>query len=190
MARAKLHVDADPAVWLIGPTEDRPYLTWLPAAVEVLCEDFGVTDDEGREYVTAILEVFGRDDDSPLTERMLRWRGIEDQPFPVRFGMVSKDGWSDAEVQEYLSAADLEVVEAAIVEQVDDVPGGRRARRSLSYSLEDGELVVSVRYVVESPKSPTLLALMHAAALHPNLVVEALPDLDDLCRTLHAAGRA
>ncbi len=190
MSRARLHVDADPSTWLVGPTEDRPFRRWLPAAVQVLCEDFDVEtgDAEGRDYVTQVLESFGRDDDHPLTERMLRWRALDDRPFPVWFGMVAREGWSEDDVEAYLHAADLAVVERALVDDVDDVPDGRRVRRSLSYSLDDDALVVSLRYVVESPTSPRVLALLHTASEHPNHVIEALPDVDALVRTLHAEG--
>ncbi|EFQ83086.1 hypothetical protein HMPREF0063_12295 [Aeromicrobium marinum DSM 15272] len=190
MGRARLDVDADPSTWLIGPTEDRPYDRWLPAAVDVVCEDFEVEDAEGRDYVTQVLQVFGRDDDHPLTERLLRWRAVEDAPLPVRFGMVTRESWPAEDVEAYLRAEDLLVVEAPVVEAVEDVPDGRSVRRSLSYSLLDDELVVSLRYVVESPSSPSLLAVVHTASTHPNLMVEAVSDLDLLCRTLHARGSA
>lgn len=186
-ARApELDYQPDPAAWLVGPTPERPRDVWLPGAVEAVCDDFEAESEEARAFITRVLEVFSLDDDSPLTERLLRWRGIMDEPFPVRLGMVARQDWPEESLDQYLNSLDLPIVEAASIDVID---GGRatRIRRGLSYSHGDGSLVVSVRYVIES-QSRSLVAMLHAATDIPAQMIEAVADLDDLARCVDVLG--
>lgn len=182
----ELVYDPDPAVWLVGPTDERPPGVWLPGAVDVMCRDFEIDDEDGTAFVTRVLEAFSGEGDPVLSERLLRWRHPMDDPFPVELGMVARHDWSDDELDQYVGCVDLPVVEPTMVETVE---GGRgpRIRRGLAYSLQDDILVVSVRYVIEA-SSASLVALLHTASDVPAQIVEALDDLDDLARVVDVRG--
>lgn len=176
----------DAAVWLVGPDETRPADVWLPGATDALVTDFGVEDEEGREYVAAVLLRFVVDDSSPLSDRLLRWRHLGDDPFPIHVGVVERAHWTADDLQAFVAFAGEDLVEPALVSDVD--AGAAPVRRGIGYSQADSGLVCGVRYLVDSG-DPDLVAVMMTATSRPGQLIEALSDFDDLARTVQVVRR-
>jgi len=184
----ELRYDPDPAVWLVGPDENRPPEVWVPGAVEAVVSDFSVTEKETEQYVERVLETFARSAGPPLTERLLRWRNINDDPFVTFLGMIEREHWSDDDLDAYLRSEEEAPVEPPVVEDVE-APGGRSIRRGIAYTSHPDGVVVGVRYVIENGV-PDLLAVMQTATRRPGQLIEALDDFDDLARTVHVVASA
>ncbi|MET0931323.1 MAG: hypothetical protein ABWX74_17515 [Aeromicrobium sp.] len=175
----------DPHLWIVGPTEERPAEEWVPGATQAIVQDFGIVDDETRQYVERVLATFAAATPTELTERLLRWRNIADDPFVLYLGMVDRAEWTADDLTAYLHSDREGLVEPAVVTDVT-APDGVTVRRSIGYSSHPEGVVAGVRYVIDSG-SPHVVALMHTATRVPGLLIEALPDLDDLARTVRAA---
>lgn len=182
----ELVYDPDPHLWLVGPTDSRPVDDWIPGAVDAVIEDFCATETAEVEVIVRVLQKFAHDQSSLLTERLLRWRNLHDDPFPVQMGMIERAQWPDYELEAFLASTDEPVVEPAIVQDVE-CKEGMRIRRGIAYSSDDGVLVAAARYVIESP-SKTMLAVLHTATDVPGQLIEALDDLDNLARTVDVRG--
>lgn len=184
----ELVYDPDPAIWLVGPTENRPAEQWLPGAVAALVGDWQLTRHDEQRFVQAVLARFAADTPSPLSERLLRWPTIGEDPFPVFLGMVEREHWPEEELDAFLRGVGEGVVEPPLVTEVE-APEDVRIRRALVYSTDGSPAVVAaVRYVVDSGAA-SVLAMMHASTVEPGRLVEALDDLDDLARTVRASDR-
>jgi hypothetical protein len=182
LVNPRLDFEPDPAVWLVGPTEDRSGDDWMDPAVDVTARRLGIDDEKGRAYVASALATCIRDVPGALPYRLIRWRSRDDIPLPVFLGMVYRDEFAAAG-SAFLEYADQPVVEKPIVETLT-APEGRNVRRCLGYtSGEDSGLAVGLRYVVDSG-SPELVALMQAASDVPAALLEALSDIDDLATTV------
>lgn len=182
--RPELRYEPDPAVWLVGPDDDRPVDVWVPGATEALVRDFEITDDETRRFVERVLERFAAAPASDLTERLLRWRDVGEDPFVMFLGMVDREEWSADALEAYLHSDEEGLVEPALVSDVD-APEGITVRRSIGYSSHDDGIVAGVRYVVDAGDRE-VVALMHTATRVPGRLIEALDDFDDLARTVRA----
>ncbi|TNC33107.1 hypothetical protein [Mumia zhuanghuii] len=182
-----LAYDPDPTVWLVGPTENRPPEQWLPGAVAALVGDWQLTGSEEQRFVEAVLTRFAADSPSPLTERLLRWPTIHEDPFPAFLGMVDRAHWPEEELDAFLRAEGEPVVEPPLISEIE-APEGVRIRRALVYSTDGSPAVIAaVRYVVETGDSYPI-AMLHASTPQPGRLVEALPDLDDLALTVRVHG--
>lgn len=178
----ELLYDPDPGLWLVGPNEARPADVWIKGAIEALVGDFEVKDKESRLYVSRVLERFAIDESSPLTERLLRWRNLLDDPFPVFLGMIEREHWHADQLEGYLRADDESLVEPAMIDSIDS-PKGVTIRRSIAYSTYPDGVIAGVRYVIDTG-ARTVLAVMNTATAVPGQLIEALDDLDDLARTV------
>ncbi|MET0931143.1 MAG: hypothetical protein ABWX74_16605 [Aeromicrobium sp.] len=171
----------DPAVWLAGPDETRPVDVWLPGATAALVSDFGVTDEQGRQYVETVLRRFAIDDSSPLTDRLLRWRHLDDDPFPLFVGVIERADWPAEDLAAFVGFETETVVEPPVVTDLDDVTAS--VRRGVGYSQGEGSLVCGVRYVVDDG-DPDLVTVMMTATSRPGQLIEALTDFDELARSV------
>jgi len=177
-----LDLDPDPALWLVGPTPDRPTELWLDPAVDAVLADFGLQDSvpQVRELVEAILLTTATASGSPLPSFCLRWASFGEQPLPFFFGMFERDG-ETASAHPWLDEA--RAVEAPVVDEVEGF-GGAQCFRSFVYSTsgETGDLAVGVRYVLDTGH-PGALVLGQAASDVPGDVLSATDDLEALLRT-------
>jgi hypothetical protein len=177
-----LDLDPDPALWLIGPTPERPVEQWLPAATDACAASFGL--DTGRtrerEHIRDVLGLAARRHPSPLPLFVLRWRKPGEVPLAVFFGLVEREpGLADL----WLDAEDGNPVEPPVRERVDS-PAGTTIERSLSYT-HDGEagLTIGMRYVADTGH-PAAVVLAHTASDSPRDVTAAASDVEDLLRTV------
>lgn len=178
----ELRYEPAPGAWLVGPTDDRPVDLWLPGARDALAEDFGVTGHaESRQFIEAVLRRFAVDDSVELTERLLRWRSIEEDPMPVFLGAVQRNEWSAGDIETFLAFEGEELVEPASIDQIDQAAS--TVRRSVGYGQGEDSQVVGLRYVADSQDSD-LVAVMLTATSRPGQLIEALEDIDDLARTV------
>lgn len=182
MSGARLAVQPDPAVWFIGPTEERPLDVWLPEAVELVKGVFGIgrKQAELEHYVTLMLERIGRPSDGPVPYRIVRWLDVQELPLVASFGMVAREV-GEGDLQQFLSVGDATTVETPIVEDVT-APDGTTIRRAVSYSSDEGALLVEVRYIVDTGDDEAVLLLV-AGDRRPGAIVAALDDLDAFART-------
>jgi hypothetical protein len=179
-----LDFDPDPAVWLVGPTPERPVEQWIPAATEAQIDFFGLADHQDRErgHVGDILASTARLHPSPLPLFVLRWRELSEVPLALFFGLVDATGEPEL-AEQWLNAADAATVEPPVVDELD-APDGMSLRRSLVYSLDEaGAVVVGVRYVV-STGNPDGIVLAHAASDAPAEILSAREDIEALLRTV------
>jgi hypothetical protein len=183
-AGPELRYDPDPHRWIVGPTENRFGDAWVSGATEALVQDFGVVDDESRQYVKRVLETFAAAEVSDLTDRLLRWRDVADDPFVIFVGMVDRAEWTADDLAAYLHSEEEGLVEPAVVTEVEST-ADLAISRSIGYSSHPEGVVAGVRYVIDSG-ADQVVALMHTATRVPGLLIEALPDLDDLARTVRA----
>ncbi|HET6561428.1 MAG TPA: hypothetical protein VFG72_06105 [Marmoricola sp.] len=180
----QLDLDLDDLPWVIGPTEQRPFKQWLPAAVLLMSQIFDVRQRKERKYVTAMLERIGRPDRGPLPYKLIRWLELGEVPLVASFGMVERG--TPELLEAFLAAADSGPVERPVIEDVP-APAGVIVRRSLSYSQPDAGLFVEARYVIDNGH-PAAVALLHAGERSPGAVVSALDDLDALALRMHVVG--
>lgn len=173
-----LRLSPDPAVWFIGPDDERPYERWLPEAVELM---MAVAQPPRRErartehFLTMMLGRIGRVDDHPLPYRVIKWLDLRQLPVVVYLGLVSRDAEA---VEAFLRAEDSAAVEPPVITHLPAAPGVI-ARRSLAYSQVEGELFVQTRYVVDDA-DPEVVVCLQAGQRSPGRVVSALEDLDAL----------
>lgn len=179
-----LDFDPDPAVWIVGPTPDRPTEVWLPAATEVKAEFFGLGPEQtaARETVRDVLGSTARRHPSPLPYFLMRWREMHAVPVTVFLGLV--DRTEDPELPtQWLDAADALPLEPPVVDTVATTSGAQ-VRRSLVYALdEDASIIVSLRYLVDTGH-PAAFLLAHAASDVAAEMLEARDDLDALMATV------
>ena len=184
----RLDVDLDRLPWIIGPTEQRPLEEWLPEAVTLMKEVFGVGRKqlEVENYLAAMLERIGREEDERLPYQLIRWLDLRELPFVASFGMAERAG--DEMIEEFLRSSDLGPVEPPVVEQLP-APAGSSIRRAITYSQPDAGVFVEVRYVVDTGH-PEAVALLHAGSRSPAEVMAALEDLDAAAATLRVSSAA
>lgn len=170
----RLTVRPDPAVWFVGPDEERPFEVWLPEAVELLKSVFGVgrRQTEVEHYLTLMLERIGRPSDGPLPYRLVRWLDVAELPVVASFGMVPRED----DLHEFLSVGDPSTVETPIVEDVP-APAGTTVRRAVSYSSDEAGLLVEVRYVVDTGDDEAVMLVL-AGDRRPGAIVSVVDDLD------------
>jgi hypothetical protein len=182
-----LDVDLDPEVWLIGPTPERPLDAWLPGAVDVTCEGFGLEADQARErdVVEAVLGGTARQHPSPLPLFAVRWPELLQVPLVLFFGLVEKDQDTG---EAWLAHADGTSVEAPLVEDVEAVEP-LRIRRSFAYGTDElGALVASVRYLVDAGRTDAWV-LAHAGSDQPAHLTLAREDVETLLRSVRVTDR-
>ncbi|GAB2748495.1 hypothetical protein [Nocardioides pakistanensis] len=177
-----LDLDPDPALWLIGPTPERPVEQWLPAATDAVVSDFGRGAEQAREreHVRDVLGLTARRHPSPLPLFVLRWRELREVPMALFLGLVEREpGLTDL----WLDAEDGESVEPPVREPVP-TGAGTTIERSLSYT-HDGEtgLTIGLRYVVDTGH-PVAVVLAHTASDSPGDILAAASDVEDLLRTV------
>lgn len=181
--------DLDPALWLVGPTPERPAPRWLPGAVEVLAESFGLdADDQRREAVQAILSVTVRKHPSPLPWFVLLWEDFERVPVVVFYGLVDRaldDDVAGAWLTERAEAA----VEAPLVEDVA-VAEADSCRRSIIYQNHGGDSVtIDVRWALDTGH-PDAVVLAHCASTVGAEVFRAIEPFEDVLRSVRLAPAA
>lgn len=177
-----LRWDPDPATWIVGPTDDRPYDVWHPQAVELVTELFGVEDDQPdvQRYVEAILERIGTstDDDAWVRYRMIHWPVLEEIPFVVAYGLVERH----PDLEDYLLARGQGVVEEPVVVESEGLHGST-ARRAVSYSQDDRGLMITLRVLVDFGDHE-VVALLDAATRDPKVLAAVVDDVDRLAAGL------
>lgn len=179
-----LDVDPDPAVWLFGPTPARPVEEWIPEATAAKSAYFGLAEDDVRlrGHVQDVLASTARRHPSPLPWFVLRWTAIDEVPLVVFFGLAELADGEDL-VAAWLGAEDAPTVESPIVEPVE-APEGMTLQRSLAFSVDgEGQVVAGLRYVVETGRTDCVV-LAHAASDVPREVMQAMPDVEALLRTV------
>lgn len=182
-AEPALDFDLDPGLWLVGPTPDRPPAQWVPAAVEVLCESFGLdADDQRREAVHAVLSATVRKHPSPLPWFLLLWESFDRVPVVVFYGLVDRHLDDDLPHQWLVRRADA-AVEPPLLEEVV-VGDGARARRSIIYQNLGGDSVtIDVRWSLDTGH-PDAVLLAHGASTVGAEVFRAIEPFEAVLQTV------
>jgi hypothetical protein len=196
---------ADPAIWLVGPSpesseEDRR--EWVLGAQHAVSTDFDLENSKGgaeyRQYVADVLKVFaGATTQANVTFLRLRHQG--DTPIPVLLELYSHTDLTDIEADpaiETSTTGDSPGARfvASVLADPDDVPTvGETSREAIEgsswerlvYWIEDPDDGVTgrVRYVRHFDESGAV-AVLRYGGLNPTLTVEAIPDVDDLARSV------
>ena len=138
MSGVLVEVDADPGVWLAGPSDPEQGPAWAGVAVEAVAADFGLpVGAPERDALHEVLTAFATARlDSPL--RFLRLRSLADPPLVVRVDVVPHD----PAAPDPLLTHDEDLAwydHAATVSDVDATAG---LRRSVRLYVDDGVLAV------------------------------------------------
>jgi hypothetical protein len=176
-----LDFDPEAGEWLIGPTDERPLDQWLPGAVEAVIKDLGLAGRERpREIVRTVLNDTAARHPSPLAYFVTRWTDPAELPLTLFFGMVERSADDLDEI--WLLDADRSV-EKPIVERVEAAEGVQ-IRRSAVYSADDAsDLVVGLRYVVDSGH-PQAVVLAHTAGYSAAEMLAAREPIEAFLRTM------
>lgn len=176
MPKPVLDLDYDPDRWILGPTDDKPFATWLPEATAEMVRRFDVpaTNEPAIGAIEHTLTTVAQFEDM-LSYVIVYWPDPATRPLPIYFGMEVRDDPSDA--ADWLAGIDLTTVEKPVVDDVDVDRDGVTLRRSLPYSTnDDGQVLVSARYVVDT-SHPDLIVLAHTAAYQAADVIEVQHEL-------------
>lgn len=169
----RLDFDLEDSTFVIGPTEARPFDTWLPQAVELTKTVLGVrrSDRKAERYIIDILARVGQPDIFPYS--VFRWVDLGELPFRASFSMVARE---EADAEDFLSAVDSVPVEPPTVEELP-APPGHTVRRSISYSDIGGGILAEVRYAVDTGH-PEAVVWIQGGTRTPGELADALDDLD------------
>ncbi len=180
--------EPDPALWLVGPTDERPTEVWLPGATEVLVSSFGIADQaRSRELVSRMLRVVLDHAEHGLPHLWLRWPDLETTPVALWFGIVGREG--PAELEGFLAGVDGDAVEPPVVETLEDSPEVTLRRSQMYRTSTSGELIATVRYVVDQGY-PDALVVATAATWELGLFPTVVDDCDAIVRATRLATTA
>lgn len=192
-------IDADPAVWLRGPTLDAANdarSEWITAAMYAIATDFDLENARGgadyREYVHQVLTVFAKWQPAAAAVTLLRFRFLGDAPVPVTLEL-----YTAAEAAEISSTHGIDFTESNLEEDAlatageisrEMIDGTEWERLVFWVTAEDGRIASRVRYVRTYPSTGVVMILRFSAG-DPDRTIDMLADTDDLVRAITVGGQ-